>query len=962
MHVRLLRPLFVAVLALATPHVRAEGQEWPVARGPARAAAPVAFDPAICKRVPAAFLDDAPACVLFSGTTQRLLPDGTVETTTQELTRLNGRKGIDQLGEYKNITYTPSYETVTLHVARVHKAKGGVVEVTPNHLHLRDVNAEHQIYDQSKQLVISFPGLEAGDVMEVHWTVRGKHPEYQGHFFNRYPFGHDKYPVARDEWTVRVPKDKPLRYAIVNGEVPLTVREEGDEKVYHFAGKDYAPPPQGDRAPPADERQVYALAATFDTWEDVYRWEKQLICDRCDCPPDAKKLVAEVTRGLTDPAAKARALTQWVRNHVRYVSTGEKHDYTPHPPGRTLTQRYGDCKDTAHLLAVLCRQAGMQAGVATLGVRGDGQINEAVPCPWGSHALCVVTIDGEDHWIDTTASMIGWDVLPRDDRDRACYVTDDKGIRLTRTPTLSPADNATVQTTTVVVGSDGSIKAERTAEYRGVAAWNKRDDFVDTPLAERRRLAVADLVDAYPKAKLKSLTLGGLDDYDKPLTIKMAFEVAEHFTGDKVREGSLGDLGLWQQLLGITVNPERKAAIDAGDPFASVCRYVVTLPPSLRFAQLPSPQRLQSAWGAFKLDVKQDAATPHRLELEFDTRVSKTRVEPAEFEEFQTFLDAVQACFRAAIKLKPTDDPADIPLLEAAVRKSPKDAASAEALAELYVGQQKFEDARRVLEKARDARPEVKRLWELSVSAAEGPDEEADLLRAAAERFRDEPKFALALGQNLLEQSKADAARHVFEPLSKHADGQVKCAALLGLAHACLAQEEPKKALRHLKAAEAADAEAFGADGWTLRGQTHEALGQRKEALAAYQKALEHETDAADVLQALVRLTAATGRRDEALGYLRRLTAAAGDDAEFLAAAADGYARLGRFDDALDLAGRAKDEDGQMPEPAKRAVGLALAHRGEAAKAVELLTGPDPDAVVLTARIQARLLLGDLTG
>src|SRR5439155_15179145 len=191
----------------------------------------------------------------------------------------------------------------------------------------------------------------------------------------------------------------PLRRSVVvNGEVPATVREEGAEKVYHGAGRCLAPPPQGDRLPPADERQLQAFAATFDTWEDVYHWERQLICDRCDCPPEAKKVVAEVTLGLTDPTAKARALTQWVRGHVRYVSTGEKHDYTPHPPARVLAQRYGDCKDTAHLLAVLCRQAGLQAAVATLGVRGDGQIHEAVPCPWGSHALCVVTIDGQDHW------------------------------------------------------------------------------------------------------------------------------------------------------------------------------------------------------------------------------------------------------------------------------------------------------------------------------------------------------------------------------------------------------------------------------------------------------------------------------------------------------------------------------------------------------------------------------------
>ena len=814
MHVRRLRPLYFACLLLIPASAYGEGQEWPVPRGPAKFAAPCTFDSTICKKLPVSFLDDAPACVLYSGTTHRLLPDGTIEMTTQELIRLNGRKGIDQLGEYKTITFCPSYETVTLHEALVHKARGGVEIVSPRHVRLRDVNTDHQVYDPSKELVISFPGLEVGDVMEVHWTTRGKHPEYQGQFFYRYTFGHDKYPVARDEWTIRLPKNRVLRQAVVNGPVPLTITEDGDERVYHFAGKDLAPPPQGDRTPPFEERQCQAYAATFETWEDVRRWEHQLIADRSDCPAEGKKVVEEVTGKLVDPVAKARALTQWVRGHIRYVSSGDKHDYTPYPPGRTLTCRYGDCKDTAHLLAVLARQAGLHAGVATLGVRGDGQVNEAVPCPWGSHALCVITIDGEDHFVDTTAEMIGWDVLPKDDRDRACYITDETSIRLTRTPVLTPADNATVQKTTITVGADGSIKADRSAEYRGIAAWNKRDDFVETPVAERRRLAVADLVDSYPKAKLKSISCDNQDDYDKPFAVKTTFEEAEHFVGDKVREGTLGDTGLWTQLLGITINPERKAAIDAGDPFASVCHYVVNLPPSLRFAQLPSSQRLQSEWGTFKLDVTQDTATPHRLELVFDTRVTKTRVEPAEFEEFQSFLDAVQACFRASLKLKQTDDMADAPLLEAAVAKTPGDAACAEALASLYIAKEKFEDARCVLQKARAARPEVKRLWEQSVAAASDPGEEEELLRATADRFKDDSKFALSLGQNLIEQDKNEAARKVFEPLAEHADGAVKCAALLGLAHVDLALEEPKKAMRHLKAAESADKETFGTDGW----------------------------------------------------------------------------------------------------------------------------------------------------
>src|SRR5262249_44198365 len=97
-------------------------------------------------------------------------------------------------------------------------------------------------------------------------------------------------------------------------------------------------------------------------------------------------------------------------------------------------------------------------------------------------------------------------------------------------------------------------------------------------------------------------------------------------------------------------------------------------------------------------------------------------------------------------------------------------------------------------------------------------------------------------------------------------------------------------------------------------------------------------------------------------GYLRRLVIAADDDGESLARAADGYARLGRFDDAFDLASRAKADDGTLHELAHGPLGLALAHRGDYAAALEHLSRAEPDAAVLTARIRARIARGDLTG
>ncbi len=952
----------VAVFALtATPLTRAENATWPVARGPARAAAPYRYDPAALKALPTEFLDDAAACILFSGTVSRLEADGTVETTTQEVIRLNGRKGIDEFGEYHTITYAPAYEAVTLHEARVYKASGGVLPVAPLHVRLRDVNTDHQIYESSKQVVISFPGLEVGDVIEIHWTTRGRHPEYQNAFFYRYTFGHEKYPVARDEWTARVPKDRPFRYASVNGPLEPKIAEDGGERVYHWSATNCKAPPQGDHLPPREELQQQVVASTFASWDEVHRWERNLVADRSRCTPEIKAVIDEATRGLTDPLSKARALTQWVRRQIRYVSAGEKHDFTPRAPGLTVAYRYGDCKDTAHLLAVMLREVGIPAGSVTLGSRGDGQIVESVPSPWGTHAIVRVTIDGREHWIDTTAHQLGWDVLPNDDCDRVCYVTDESGIRVTRTPRPDPDRHATELTTHVTARTDGSIRAERTARYDGLAAWSKRDNYVDTPSAERRRLAAADLVESYTKARLRDLTLDGdLNDFDKPLTVKLSFEVPDHFAGDKTREGNLGDVNLWGPLLSVTLNPERTAALDLGDPFTAVCRYVVHLPPAFRYESVPANQRVNSAWGSFRLEARQNPDDPRQMELEFRARLAKTRVEPAEFEAFQQFLDAVQGAYRVSLKLQPTADAADIPLLEKAVKATPGDTVTAAALAELYIAREKLDDARRVLEQARGANPGERKLWELSLAAAADPEAELQLFEQMIERFPDEPHYRIDLGQILIEQGRPGDARKVLEPLAKHKDAAVRGPALLALAHCHLAQEEPKQALRLWKDAEKAHPEGLDAEAWALAGEIHTALDERAEAIAAYRKALGQEPEATAVLDALVRLLAESGAKDEALGYLRRLIVAAGNHPEALALAADGCARLGRFDDALELGQRAKGEDGRLVPLAHRPLGLALAQRGKLTEALEHLSKIDPDAATLAARIHARLALGKL--
>jgi len=659
MLLRIASPWLVGVILLLGRIAQAAPVDWPVPRGPSREPVPYQYDPTQWLGVPHAFLDDASACTLYSGVSYLLQADGTVETITHEITRFNSRKAVEKLGEYRNISYDPAYESLVLNEARVLKRDGRVVPVEAKHVQLRDSVTDFQVYDHGKQLVISFPTLETGDCIEVKWTTRGRNPEFHGRFFTRYAFGDDANPVVCDEVRVCLPRTLPVHWAVTGGKLEPHLTEAGDQRIYHWQAVNRAQLPLDDNLPSKEEFRLELSLSTFASWEEVLQWEWTIREGCWECPPALRGIVAEVTKDLRTPAEKARALTFWLRRHIRYVSVGEKHDYTPHPPSMVLENGFGDCKDTSQLLAVMLREAGVLCSLVTLGALDDGQVVPEVPSPWGTHAILLVTIDGRPHWIDTTASLAGWDQLPRADRQRVCYVIDAQGLRLLRTPPLTPDDYRVEQLTTLQIDANGTSHGDRAATYFGLAGMARRNDWFEVPSGERRRLMNAELQDANSRSRLVSFALNepALADFDQPVAARLTFTVQEHFSPDPdvptCLEGAITDSTLWSWLLSVNVDYDRTVPLELPAPFESVHRYRVQLPPSWRLERLPNEQFIQSKWGSFRLTILARKDDPQHVDLLYTTRIQESRVEPADLAEFGKFREDVNRVYRTVLTLQP---------------------------------------------------------------------------------------------------------------------------------------------------------------------------------------------------------------------------------------------------------------------------------------------------------------------
>jgi tetratricopeptide (TPR) repeat protein len=957
-------PLILTIAVFCVGAGQSPGAEsWPVPRGPSREPAPYRYDSKVWRAVPKQFREDAPAVILYSGTTHIIEDDGTIETTTHEVTRLNGRKGVEALGEYRNIYFDPDYQKLVLNEARVLKANGTIVAIQPKHVQLRDVATDYQIYDPDKQLVISFPNLEVGDVYEVKWTVRGRNPEFAGKFFTRYTFGDDTYPVVQDELHVLTSTTQVFPHTTLGGAIDLRVGTHQGRKHYCWKVANRPELSREDDRPSKEEQRLQVACSTFATWDEVAEWKQKLRADCWKCLPPVQKTIDEVTVGLKTPLEKARALTYWVRRHIRYLSRGPAGaGYTPHLPHQVLANLFGDCKDQAQLLAVMLRTIGLDPYLVTIATLDDGQITAAVPSPWGTHALVMVTIDGRDYWVDTTVPQAAWDYLPRADRDRVGYLTRRNELKLQRTPAMTYGDNSIEQTTFVAMQPDGTSHNRRVSVYRGASALARRDAWIEVPPGERRRLVSAELQEANQRTRLLSLNVDDhkLLDFGQPVEAQLVYEIPAHFTGESRKEGSLSDSQVWNRLLSFAIDPERKLPLHLGTPFESKHRFIVELPPAYRFADLPASQDIESAWGFFKLAVRADAKNPRHLELVMHARLAGVLVEPKDFAAFHQFHDDVNKCYRVWLYPRPTGELADTPLLEATLALAPwSDPVSASTLAQLYLDQGRFDDARRVLRTACLFHKQDRGLWDLRVKAAATLAEEEDIYRAMLQQFPEDSRLKVALGTIRLRRGDHRGARQVLEPLTVDRADTVRGLAHYQLARCYFLEDQYKAALKHLEAAGESDPQVL-ADAAVLefKARVHEKLGQTDEAIAAYREVVAQEADASDALVSLIGLELRQKQTREALDHLRRLTLAALKEPARLPQAAELHLRMDRLGDALELAMRAREAG--LVVNSQRVLGIVYLRKNDLDKAVFHLERADADAEVLEGLIRAYLLLGDV--
>lgn len=566
-------------------------------------------------------------------------PDGIGVARYRTITKILRPGGIRSAAIQK-VDFDPQTNRVELKAVRVYRGNG-TIEDGPRNVVFQPSPAG-SIYWSSEQMVVSVPRLNVGDALELEYTKTGFNmaylaeggassttgmqmaagaesltPPMPGHWHDEVAF-YAWTPICEKRYTVRLPVDKPLQYAVYNGALRSSVTLDGKQVVYRFVATDISPYHREPQSASPRDTQCKLVLATVPDWETKARWFYKENEKSFALTDELKAKAREITADCRSDDEKITALNHWVAENIRYVGTsrGACEGYTTHPADETLRDRGGVCKDKAGLLVALLRAAGFKSYIV---MTQAGTRVERIPADQFNHAVTAVELpDGQLRLLDPT-----WMPKSRDNWSTAepiqnvVYGTPE-GRDLDVSPYFPPEDNLGQIVATTRISADGSAAIVANIRSTGRPETVLRRQLAGDTADERVARAAGWLRAVSPDLRAVDVSLMDPVDFTGPYTAKVSATAMGVVLGDDGRRffrlplltGVLHDEFIGE-VDGSYAAEKRTLPIRLRATRRLILEETITLPAGWQATKLPEPVSLDGPAAMLSFEITESGATLH---------------------------------------------------------------------------------------------------------------------------------------------------------------------------------------------------------------------------------------------------------------------------------------------------------------------------------------------------------------
>ena len=767
--------------------------------------------------------------------------DGNSTREQTSRVRVQTDSGVKQWG-LLSFPFQSATQTVEIDYVRVRKADGTTLITPPDNVQDLDseITRSAPFYSDLREKHVAVKGLGKGDILEyaAHWHTTK--PLIPGQFWFQYSFQHEGV-VLDERVEIRVPGERAVK--VRGPQATQTVATAAGSRVYTwtYSKLQSANEPGSDQKKQTEsERGLLPRAdvqiSSFQSWEEVGRWYWNLQKDRVEPTPAIRAKAAELTKGMTDDAAKLHALYSFVSTQYRYIGIAFGIGrYQPHAAADVLTNNYGDCKDKHTLLASLLQASGIALYPAL--ISSSWKLDPEVPAPSQfDHIIGYLPQDkGKDAvWLDTTVEVAPFGYLVPRLRDKpALVMSGDKSIQLVTTPADPSSTSIQAFRIDGKLSDDGTFEAKVEDTTRGDIEVAMRAAFRQVPQPQWKDLVQQISYGLGYSGTVSDVNASTPEAIGEPFHFSYSYNRKDYPDWGN-RQFTVPGLPFYMP----PVRDDAKYPIWLGSSLETVSDSKVELPKGYK-PQLPSNVDLKYDFAEYHASYSQD----HGVLIAKRRLVTKLHEIPvAEFDDYRNFVKSLQNDVNQYVQTSSFSSGVAAPnaAIPAAAQQFMRD------LREMP--QSNSTDANRLEAEARD---------EMTKHDPEGAV--SSLYRAVSA----DPRFTRAwvfLGTLLLNQKQKDAGVEAFHKAMSIDPGQPAIAKALGFSLMANSQFEDAVPVWQ----ELAKAHPDEVDGPSNLASCLVQLKRYPEAVAAYEAAMKIKGDLPNLQASLASAYLLGGEREKA--------------------------------------------------------------------------------------------------
>ncbi|MEQ7800523.1 DUF3857 domain-containing protein [Pedobacter sp. ASV1-7] len=409
-----------------------------------------------------------------------------------ETTKILTQKGLESYTEY-NIPYNND-QSYNIEVAEVIKANGTKVPAEQN----------------GNNLV--FTNVEIGDVVNLRYTIENYFTgQMASHFSDSFYFA-DGLSFINKKYSLLIHQEKPFKYvfsqdAIVpqknkKDEFDLYVWQQGNQNALIYE----------DKMPPSEDVVNKLYLSSIPNWQFVSDWYNNIATAKARSSYEVKSTVKELFQNQknADPLAKVKTIYSYITRNIAYSSVPfRQNGVIPQNPSTVINTRIGDCKDVSTLFVAMCKEAGIEANLALVSTRDNGQSTLPLPSIDFNHCIAKATINNQDYWLELTSGNLPFNTFSTGFINSNVLEVGTKSNELIKfNPRIRGYNTLNYQTAIKIENMDMVIS--ETNQNTGSAVSYVRSSYNDISNKDQLKKMKTDISATYPENEVYSLNFKNL--------------------------------------------------------------------------------------------------------------------------------------------------------------------------------------------------------------------------------------------------------------------------------------------------------------------------------------------------------------------------------------------------------------------------------------------------------------------